>query len=373
MDKFLPNPKLKLREQLREVMRFKHFSDRTESAYWHWIKGFMVFCRDHPHLTPALSPPSEGAEREKRWRHPREMHAAEVRAYLSYLAVERQVAVATQNQALNAIAFLYRDVLGLELGAIGKIERPARGRKLPAVLAKDEVRRVLACVAPEYQLHCQLLYGTGMRLLECLRLRVKDVDFARNEITIHDGKGGKDRLTMLPESLKPALKLHLERVQAIHRKDLAEGFGRVSLPHALARKYQQADKEWCWQFVFPAASTIRDRVTGVECRHHVHEVNLQRAVKAAAAAARMRIFGPICRVRRHFPDFYTKIPSPDGSRIFAGHIWRRRLSSSRGGKGIAVVGRVAADCGRELASPIGQPRRREANRRRRLGRRRGGM
>ncbi len=263
-EKFLPNPKLKLREQLREVMRFGHFSHRTESAYWHWIKGFILFHQK---------------------RHPREMHAAEVQAYLSHLAVERNVAAATQNQALNAISFLYREVLVMELGAIGRIERPTRGRKLPAVLTKDEVRRVLAAVAPEHQLICQLLYGTGMRLLECLRLRVKDVDFGRNEITIHDGKGFKDRMTMLPEILKPALQLHLERVRGMHRKDLEAGLGRVSLPHALARKYQNANREWCWQFVFPAPSTIRERDSGVVCRHHLHEVNVQRAVKAAATAA----------------------------------------------------------------------------------------
>ena len=176
MVKFLPNPKLKLREQLREVMRFRHFSHRTESAYWHWIKGFILF---------------HGK------RHPREMNAPEVQAYLSHLAAEKNVAVATQNQALNAIVFLYREVLGLELGDIGQIERPVRRPKLPTVLTQEEVRRVLAVVSPEYQLPCQLLYGTGMRLLECLRLRVKDVDFGRNEITIHDGKGFKDRKTML--------------------------------------------------------------------------------------------------------------------------------------------------------------------------------
>jgi integron integrase len=295
MEKFLPNPKLKLREQLGEVMRFKHFSHRTESAYWCWIKGFIQFHRkqstsgpispgNNP-LTPSLSP-SEG-EREKNWRHPRELGAAEVQAYLSHLASEKNVATATQNQALNAIVFLYREVLHLELGAIGKIERPTRRPKLPTVLTKEEVRRVLAAVSAEHQLACQLLYGTGMRLLECLRLRVKDVDFGRNEIIVHDGKGFKDRVTVLPESLKAGLQLHLERVRARHQKDLAEGFGRVSLPNALARKFPNTPKEWCWQFVFPAASIISDRATGELCRHHVHEVNVQRAVKAAVALVRL--------------------------------------------------------------------------------------
>jgi integron integrase len=272
-EKFLPNPKLKLREQVREVCRFKHFAYRTEEVYWHWIKGFILFHHK---------------------RHPREMHALEVRAYLSHLASERDVAAATQNQALNAIAFLYREVLNVELGAIGKIERARRSRKIPAVLSKEEVRRVLALVAPEQQLICRLLYGTGMRLLECLRLRVKDVDFARNEITIHDGKGFKDRMTMLPESLKAGLQLHLERVRAMHEKDLAAGLGRVALPFALGRKYPNANRSWSWQYFFPSAnlSNAERRRGGSGApppvslqRHHVHEVNVQRAVKAAACAA----------------------------------------------------------------------------------------
>jgi integron integrase len=282
-EKLLPNPKLKLREQLREVMRFKHFSHRTEEAYWHWIKGFILF---------------HGK------RHPREMHAAEVRAYLSHLAAERDVAAATQSQALNGIVFLYREVLGLELGQIGEIERPRRKPKLPSVLTKDEVQRVLAAVAPEYQLICRLLYGTGMRLLEGLRLRIQDVDFGRNEIAIHDGKGFKDRVTMLPESLKAGLQSHLQKIKMIHEGDLAGGLGRVHLPYALARKYQKADREWRWQYVFPAAGlsntargdarpTLVDpaerqfRPTLSLQRHHVHEVNVQRAVKLAAATARI--------------------------------------------------------------------------------------
>jgi len=269
MDKFLPNPKLKLKEQLHEVMRFKQLSHRTESAYWHWMKGFILF---------------HGK------RHPREMHAAEVQAYLSHLAARRNVAAATQNQALNAIVFLYREILGIELGAIGKIERPTRGPKLPTVLTKDEVRRVLAMVSPEHQLVCQMLYGTGMRLLECLRLRVKDVDFGRNEILIHDGKGFKDRVTVLPEKIKPVLESHLERVRTIHQTDLKQGFGRVHLPFALARKYPNAPKEWHWQYVFPAASlsnAARSETRPKLQRHHVHEVNIQRAVKAAATAAKI--------------------------------------------------------------------------------------
>ena len=285
LEKFVPNPKLKLREQLGEVMRFRHYSHRTESAYWCWIRGFILFCRDHPHLTSALSPLSEGAERVKRWPHPRDLGAAEVQAYLSHLATERQVAAATQNQALNALVFLYREVLGLELGAIGRIERPTRPARLPTVFTKEEVHRVLAAVAPEHQLVCRLLYGTGLRVLECLRLRVKDVDFGRNLIVVREGKGDQDRVTVLPESLKPALQQHLERVRALHERDLTAGLGRVSLPHALARKAPNAATDWCWQFCFPASARVPEPGTGLPCRHHLHEVNVQRAVKAARALA----------------------------------------------------------------------------------------
>jgi integron integrase len=196
---------------------------------------------------------------------------------------------AAVSHGVNALIFLYREVLGMELGRIGEIAQPQRQAKLPTVLTKEEVRRVLALVALDYQLPCRLLYGTGMRLLECLRLRVKDVDFGRNEIVIHDGKGAKDRVTMLPESLKPVLTQHLERVREIHERDLAAGYGRVTLPHALARKFQNADREWYWQFVFPAAglSAAREVAGPSWRRHHVHEKNLQRAVKPAALAARI--------------------------------------------------------------------------------------
>ena len=294
----VPNPKLKLREQVREVLRFRHASLRTEEAYWHWIKGFLEFHRTEAvvdPLTPALSP--KGA-RGKVWRHPREMHAAEVRAYLSHLAVDKNVAAATQNQALNAIVFLYREVLQLELGAIGEIERPKRSRKIPSVLTREEVRRLLALVVPEHQLFCRLLYGTGLRLMEGLRLRIKDVDFGHNQIIVHDGKGFKDRVTMLPEALRAGLREHLERVRILHEQDLAAGCGAVWLPGALRTKYPKADREWIWQWVFPAKNLATDpaereiflgstesRPTVKLRRHHVNEMNVQRAVKAAAVRA----------------------------------------------------------------------------------------
>ena len=264
VDKFLPNPKLKLREQLHEVMRFKQMSRRTEQAYWLWIKDFILFHNK---------------------KHPRDMGGAEVQTYLNYLATERNVAAATQNQALNGLVFLYREVLNLPLGAIGEIERPRRPKKLPTVLTKEETRRVLTALSPEYQLIGRLLYGTGMRLLECLRLRVKDVDFGRNEIIIHDGKGAKDRVTMLPESLKPALTQHLERVYVIHKKDMTEGFGEVYLPFALSKKFPKAGFEWCWQYVFPGPFIAKDPESGKMRRHHVHEMTVQRAVKNAAHIA----------------------------------------------------------------------------------------
>ncbi len=283
MEGFIANPKLRLREQLREVILFKHYSIRTEAMYWHWIRRFIQFHRQHPHL----SPPSVGAVREKSWRHPKEMGAAEVQSFLTHLAAQENVAAATQNQALNALVFLYREVLGLPLGMIGEIERPTRRPKLPTVLSKEETARLLAVMVPEYQLMAQLLYGTGMRLLECLRLRVKDLDFSQSKIEIHDGKGMKDRITMLPEKLKAPLRLHLEKVKLWHEQDLAKGAGEVYLPFALARKYPGAAKEWCWQYVFPATSLSKDPESGRVRRHHVGEVNLQRAVKAALATSKI--------------------------------------------------------------------------------------
>jgi integron integrase len=279
LGKFLPNPKLKLRAQLAEVCRYRHMSHRTENAYWSWIRDFLRFARGTGTAAEQqLRPTAEG-----NWRHPRELGAAEVRGYLSYLAVERKVAAATQRQALNGLVFLYQDVLGVELGEIGALERPVRKVNVPTVLSQGEMRLLLGAVAPECGLICRLLYGTGLRLLECLRLRVKDIDFQRNVIVVHDGKGAKDRVTMLPQLLKRELQDHLAGVRQQHGADLAAGFGETVLPHALARKFQKASREWAWQFVFPSARRSQDKVTKVVARHHVHEVVVQRAVKAATA------------------------------------------------------------------------------------------
>lgn len=300
-DSLVPNPKLRLRDQLHEVMRFKHYAVRTEEAYWGWIRQYLEFHRDHPRLTPALSPtpsltqPSAplshplgegmGAETEKTWRHPREMGLPEVQAFLAHLATERNVAVATQNQALNALVFLYKEVLHRPLGQLQEYARPTRLPRLPVVLSREEVARLLAALPEKYALLGRLLYGTGMRVMEGLRLRVKDVDFARNQIVIRAGKGDKDRVTMLPENIKLALQQQLERAKVIHEQDLAEGFGAVHLPHALAEKYPSAPQEWAWQYVFPAEKRAVDPHTGVTRRHHAQEENVQRAVKAAAGRA----------------------------------------------------------------------------------------
>jgi integron integrase len=266
-EKLIPNPKARLQEQVREVMRFHHYSIRTEEAYWQWIKRFIFF---------------HGK------RHPREMGGAEVAAFLSHLTVAENAAKATQQQALNAIVFLYRDVLLLPLGQLPEMKRPWRAPRLPEVLSRDETKKVLACVAPEYQLPLRLLYGTGMRLMELLRLRVKDVDFERHQIIVRAGKGNKDRVTMLPESLRAGLTAQLERTRAIWETDLLEKHAGVSLPDGVERKFPNAGREWPWQFVFPAPNysrvpTAREHARPTLRRHHLQEDNLQRAIKTAVA------------------------------------------------------------------------------------------
>jgi len=263
-DGLIPNPKLRLREQVGEVMRYRHYSFRTEQAYWHWIRHYILF---------------HGK------RHPREMGAAEVREFLSHLASAERVAAATQNQALNALVFLHGEVLHQPLGNLGEVERVQRRPKVPVVLSKAEVQRVLAAAAREHQLPLRLLYGTGLRLMELLRLRVKDVDLERRQIAVHDGKGFKDRVTVLPESLLAELRAHLETNRLRHCRELAGGAGAVSLPDGVGKKYPNAQHEWAWHYVFPAPGLARDPRSGRMLRHHLHEANLQRAMKAAVAAA----------------------------------------------------------------------------------------
>ena len=266
-ESFIPNPKLRLREQVHEVMRFKQFSLRTESAYWNWMRQFILFHRK---------------------RHPREMGKAEVEAFLTHLAKAKNVAVSTQNQALNALVFLYREVLHQPFGLLGAVERPWRRPKIPVVLSRAEINQLLAVMEGTPALIARLLYGTGMRLMEGLRLRVKDVDFGRGQIVVHDGKGFKDRVTVLPESLRVPLTAHLKRVEGLHQRDLKAGLGRVWLPGALKVKYPNADREFIWQWVFPSKAISVDPESGMRGRHHVKPISVQRAVKESGQIAGLR-------------------------------------------------------------------------------------
>lgn len=256
-----PHPK-KLLERAREILRVQHYSIRTEEAYLGWMKRYILFHSK---------------------RHPEEMGMADIEAFLTHLAVQGNVAASTQNQALNALLFLYRKVLERDLEG-QKVEsvRVRRKPKLPAVLTKDEVRRVISVMSGQYQVMAKLLYGSGLRLMECIRLRVQDLDFGMKELTVRDGKGGNERMTLFPEPLHAVLRTHLERVKIIHEQDVAAGYGRVYLPHALARKYPNAEREWAWQYVFPASKLAVDPHGGMIRRHHVNESTLQKAVRQAA-------------------------------------------------------------------------------------------
>jgi len=254
----------KLLDQLRDRIRLKHYSIRTEAQYVQWARRFILF---------------------QHKRHPRDMGAREVEAFLTHLAVEGQVAAATQNQALSALLFLYREVLGIDLPWLDGVVRAKRPARLPVVLSGNEVQRVLDRMQGVQALLARLLYGSGMRLMECVRLRVKDLDFERCEILIRDGKGAKDRVTMLPETLIAELREHLARRRRIFEDDLRLGKGGVYLPFALERKYPAANQTWSWQYVFPSGSYSIDPRSGLERRHHLDEKLLQRAMKKAVIAA----------------------------------------------------------------------------------------
>ncbi len=249
---------------MRATIRGKHYSRRTEKTYVHWIKRFIYFTGK---------------------RHPAEMGAPEVTAFLNDLATERNVAAATQNQALSALLFLYQQVPGHKLPWLDDMVRAKRPVRLPVVLTEAESRVLLAQLDGVKWLMASLLYGAGLRLHECLMLRVKDVDFSYRQILVRDGKGGKDRMTMLPEAVIQPLHQHLGRVRTLHRKDLAEGYGEVWLPNALSRKYPRAAYEWGWQFIFPSKNRSAEPETGVIRRHHIYPDTLHRAVKGAARAA----------------------------------------------------------------------------------------
>ena len=254
----------KLLDQLRERIRVRHYSIRTEQAYVGWSRRFILW---------------HGK------RHQRDMGAKEVEAFLTHLAVERQVSASTQSQAKSALLFFYCEVLGIELPWLDEIVEAKAAKRLPVVLTQREVRDLLAALNGTMWLTASLLYGTGMRLLECLRLRVKDVEFSRREIVIREGKGNKDRVTVLPENLILPLKDQLVKVRRLHDKDLEAGFGAVYMPDALARKYPNAARAWGWQFVFPSTTRSIDPRSAVERRHHLYEQTAQRAVSLAAKQA----------------------------------------------------------------------------------------
>lgn len=254
----------KLLDQLSDALRSRHYSRRTEKAYRQWVKRFIC---------------------HQGMRHPAELGETEINAFLTYLAVEQKVAASTQNQALAALLFLYRHVIGRDVGDLGQVIRARKPTHMPIVLTRDEVRAVLDELDGEAWLMASILYGSGLRLMECLRLRVQDVDFARGEITVRSGKGNKDRVTMLPESLHPALSDQLRKAKVIHDRDLADGWGAVELPEALDRKYPNAPTEWRWQWVFPQQNRWTNPQTHRQGRHHVHETILQRSVKEAVKRA----------------------------------------------------------------------------------------
>ncbi len=254
----------RLLEQLRDAIRRRHYSYRTEQSYVHWVRRFIYFHHK---------------------RHPAQMGPQEVTAFLTHLARERSVAASTQNQALSALLFLYGEVLGQKLPWMDGIERAKRPVKVPVVLTRQEVRALLAQLEGTKWLMASLLYGAGLRLRECLKLRVKDLEFGYRQVIVRDGKGAKDRVTMLPAALIEPLKNHLARVKRRHESDLAEGYGEVELPFAIERKYPRAAKDWGWQYVFPSMKLSADPRSGVIRRHHVFDSVLPRALSAAARAA----------------------------------------------------------------------------------------
>jgi integron integrase len=268
----------KLLDQMRLVLRLKHMSIRTEDSYVHWVRRFILFHHK---------------------RHPYDMGAPEIRAFLAHLALNEHVAASTQNVALNALVFLYRHVLRQPFPELGEIERAKRPGRIPVVFTREEVARLLAYLSGTPHLMASLLYGAGLRLMECVRLRVKDLDFAYHQITVREGKGAQDRVTMLPQSLEPALQRQLAKVRLVHEADLLEGYGAVYLPYAFANKDPGAAKSWEWQYVFPASKRSIDPRSGIERRHHLSETVLQKAVKAAIRRTGIPKRGS-CHTLRHY-------------------------------------------------------------------------
>lgn len=260
----------KLLDQVRGKIRLKHYSIRTEQAYVDWIKRYIL------HFDK---------------QHPKDLGAGEVEQFLTYLAVVGKVSASTQNQAKSALLFLYKEILGVELPWLDDVEQAKTNKRLPVVLTKAEVQQVLSHLSGTQHLVVSLLYGTGMRILEALRLRVKDVDFARKEILIRDGKGFKDRVTMLPLSLVKPLQAHMEKVKSLHEQDLSQGYGAVYMPFALGKKYPYAARDWPWQYIFPTGKlsidprSVGETGVGETRRHHIQDQAIQRAVRQAVVDA----------------------------------------------------------------------------------------
>lgn len=277
MNVLAPSQPPRLMDQARQVARLKHFSSRTEKSYLYYIHDFILFHNKQ---------------------HPKDMGVAEIRAYLAHLAIRKNVAASTQNVALSALLFLYKQVLFMDLPYIGNIERARRPARLPVVFTQDEIHSILARMGGVHYLMASLLYGSGLRLTECLSLRVKDIDFGYRQIHVRDGKGFKDRQTMLPLSIIEALQTQLQYAKRLHQQDLSNGFGEVFLPNALEKKYPNLNREWGWQFLFPALSLFCDPRSGTMRRHHILERPLQRAVKIAIKATGITKNGS-CHTFRH--------------------------------------------------------------------------
>jgi integron integrase len=267
----------KLLDQVRNCIRLKGYSIRTENAYVSWIKRFILFHNK---------------------RHPQEMGKLEIEAFLTHLAVNRNVASSTQNQAFNALLFLYSNVLNRDMPQNINALRSKKAVRTPTVMTRKETLKLIEMMHGSHQLMAKLMYGCGLRVMECIRLRVKDIDFEMNQIIVRDGKGKKDRITVLPEGIKKAINEHLVYVKRLHQNDVAKGFGRVYLPYALAKKYRNAERQWGWQYVFPSKTLSKDPRSGMVRRHHLHVSSIQKAIRTAADVS--AIVKPVgCHTLRH--------------------------------------------------------------------------
>ena len=275
------NPPVKLLDKVRQCIRLKGYSIRTEKSYASWIKRFILF---------------HGK------RHPQDMGKPEIEAFLSHLVMTRNVASSTQNQAFNAILFLYNHVLDVDMREDINALRSKKPVRVPTVMTREETLKLIGVMRGTHQLMAKLIYGCGLRVMECIRLRVKDIDFAMNQIVVRDGKGKKDRITVLPCGVKQALKEHLVYVKRLHQSDLVRGYGRVYLPYALARKYPNADRQWGWQYAFPAKTLSKDPRSGLKRRHHLHVSSIQKAIRKSAKLC--AIVKPVgCHTLRHYAEF----------------------------------------------------------------------